>query len=180
MASTGGRTTTAIADTSFYVFFIDNMDGIEYLAVIAGSYLLVATALVMKELSRNRDAEELRGMVVPAGFEYYIAETLRPFFNGRRPVRGEHEVIALGHLMHKRGVPVVVIIDDGRARKFAARHFAHLGRSITGTLGFVVECGRNGTLAAGDAERVLEAMKSSRFRVPDGLVDEALREVRGA
>ena len=110
----GGRTT--IADTSFYVFFIDDIDGIEYLAAIARSCMLVATALVMKELSRKRHAGELRGMVAPAGFDYHIAEALRPFFNGRRPVRGEHEVIALGHLMHKRGVQFTVIIDDGRAR----------------------------------------------------------------
>ena len=176
----GSKRRATIADTSFYVFFVDDIDGLEYLAAIARSCMLMATALVMKELSRKRDAENLRGMVVPAGFEYDIAETLRPFFDEQRSVRGEHEVIAFGHIMHKRGVPSTVIIDDSQARKFAMRHFAHLGRSMTGTLGFVVECGRNGTLAAADAGRVLEAMKSSRFRVPVGLVDDALREVRGA
>lgn len=169
-----------IADTSFYIFFLDDIDGLGYLAAIARSRMLVATALVMKELSRKQNVEELLKMVVPAGFEYEITETLRPFFNGPGRVRGEHEVIAFGHVMHKRAAQFTVIIDDAAAKRFALKNFAHLERSMTGTLGFVVECHRDGILAGGDAERVLDAMKPSRFRVPDGLVDEALREVRGA
>ena len=169
-----------IADTSFYIFFVDDIDGLGYLAAIAESCMLVATALVMRELSRKRSAEVLRKMVVPAGFEYEIAETLRPFFETPSCVRGEHEVIAFGHVMHKRAAPFTVIIDDDDARRFVTKNFAHLERSMTGTLGFVVECHRSGVLAGDDAERVLDAMKTSRFRVPDSLVDEALREVRGA
>ena len=169
-----------IADTSFYIFFIDDIDGLGYLTAIAESCMLVATALVMKEISRKRSVDTLRRMAVPAGFEYEIGETLRPFFETPSCARGEHEVIAFGHVMHKRAVPFTVIIDDAHARRFAMKNFAHLGRSMTGTLGFVVECHKNGILTRDDAERVLNAMKQSRFRVPDGLVDEALLEVRGA
>lgn len=170
----------SIADTSFYIFFRDDMDGLGYLTAIARSRMLVATTLVMKELSQKRSSEEkLLKMVVPAGFEYEIAEALRPFLGGPGYVRGEHEVIALGHVMHKRTVLSTVIMDDAAAaRRFALKNFAHLERSMTGTLGLVVECHRDGILAGDDAERVLDAMKPSRFRVPDGLVDEALREVR--
>ena len=175
-----GSKRATIADTSFYIFFIDDIDGLGYLTAIARSCRLVVTALVMKELSRKRSVEHLRKLVVPAGHDYDISRALRPFFYKQRPVRGEHEVIMLSHMMHTDGIPFTMIIDDGQARRFATRHFAHLERSMTGTLGFVVECHRNGTLAGGDAERVLDAMKASRFRVPDGLVDEALREVRGA
>ena len=169
-----------IADTSFYIFFIGDIDGLGYLTAIAESFMLIATTLVMKELSRKHSVEGLREMIVPSGFEYDIAETLRPFFDSRRRARGEHEVIAFGHLMHKRAVPFTVIIDDAPAKRFAIRNFAHLERSMTGTLGFVVECRLNGTLTRGDAERVLNAMKASRFRVADDLVDAALQEVQGA
>ena len=143
--------------------------------------MLVATALVMKELLRKRSgAEKLLKTVVPAGLECETAEALWPFLDGPGYVRGEHEVIAFGHVMHKRAVQFTVIIDDAAAaRRFALEDFAHPGRSMTGTLGFVVECHRDGILAGGDdAERVLDAMKPSRFGAPDGLVDEALREVR--
>ena len=143
--------------------------------------MLVAAALVMKGLSRRRSgAEKLLKMVVPAGFEYEIAEALRPFLDGPGYVRGEHEVIAFGHVMHKRAVQSTVIMDDAAAaRRFALKNFAHPGRSMTGTPGLVVECHRDGILAGGDdVERVLDAMKPPRFGVPDGLVDEALREVR--
>lgn len=169
-----------VADTSFYIFFLDDIDGLGYLAAIARSCKLVVTTLVMKELSRKRGAERLRKMVVPAGLDYDMARALHPAFYGGRPARGEHDVVMHCHMMHKDGIPFTMIIDDAPARRFAVRNFAHLERFMTGTLGFVAECHRNGTLKRGDAERVLEAMKASRFRVPDDLVDKALREVRGA
>ena len=94
-------------------------------------------------------------------------------------MRGEHGVTMLSHMMHTNGIPFTMIIDDGQARRFTTRHFAHPERPLTGVRSSAVECHTNGTLKRGDLERVLEAMKTSRFRVPDGL-DEALREVRRA
>lgn len=58
----------------------------------------------MKELSRKRGAERLRKMAAPAGLDYDMARAPRPAFYGRRPARGEHDVVMLCHMMHKGGM----------------------------------------------------------------------------
>lgn len=172
---------SVIADSSFYVFFLSDIERPAYLLMIAKSCTLLAPDLVISELGKHHDSEILSRIVDATDlYRYGIIQALTPFIERDQAVKGEHEVIALAHVMRSRNLPFTLVLDDRAANRFARRNFPDLRDATTGTMGFVVKCyTRRAIFTQAQALEILGSMKSSGFRVPNDLVDSAIREVRG-
>ena len=93
-------------------------------------------------------------------------------------VKGEHEVVALAFAMRTDDPSFVLIMDDAGGRRMVRHRFAHLARFVAGTAGFVAHCHtRYSILTKGDALGVLEAVRASKFRATDDVIDSAIEEI---
>ena len=136
--------------------------------------------MVMREISRrvNR-AQPDRDVLESVVRAYDVAPAFTMVFGRRQISKGEHEVIALAHSMHLDGQQFVLIMDDADGRRMVRRRFVHLAHFMTGTVGFVVRCHTQySILAKDDALGVLRAIRASKFRVTDAVIDSAMEEVQ--
>ena len=110
---------------------------------------------------------------------YDAAPVLAMLFGREQVAKGEHGVVALAFSLHLDGRRLVLIMDDADGRKMVRNRFAHLAPFMTGTAGFIAHCyTRYSILAKGGALEALEAIRASKFRVTNGVIDSAVEEVR--
>lgn len=134
----------------------------------------------MGEISRRVGRPEL-GRSLPERVDraYETTPVLAMLFGREQIAKGEHEVIALAFAMHLDGRHFALIMDDADGRKMVRNRFAHLAPFMTGTAGFIARCHtRYSILAKGEALEALEAIRASKFRATNGVIDSAVEEVR--
>lgn len=145
---------TIISDTSCLIL-LDKIGELHLLQKLFGE--VVTTQIVADEFGgylpswvRIQNPEEKSSQLI-------LEATLDP---------GEASAIALALEMEN----CLLIIDESKGRKLAR----HLGLTITGTLGVLVQAKRNGYLSA--LKPLLDKVKQTDFRLSERLIEETLKE----
>ena len=134
----------------------------------------------MKEISKSVDRTKLDEDVLEvADRTDFASSVLRMLFGKEEVIKGEHEVIALAFVLHLAGQSFTLIMDDAYGRKIVRSRIAHLEHSMTGTAAFIARCHTwHSILEKDDALDALEAIRASKFRVTDEVIDSVVEEVQ--
>ena len=174
------QATTIVPNSSFYLWFIDDIERPHYLARILNQehFAFVTGRKILKEVKRSSkyrlvQREIERRLKI---FEYLnYGEILKPFFSVEEIEKGEHEVIAISCILYILGNNFLAIIDDEQAKKFLKRNFPEVERRARGTVGFVEECYRATIFSK---EETLKAIRWSKFKVKREIVDDTIKRVK--
>lgn len=174
-----------VPDTSFYLFFLDDIGRPEELRrmISHGAFRFWTGRVIKAEVGLSNlfaavsdDFTDLVGL-----FDYYqYGELIRPFLSGGQINKGENEVIVISYILDATSEDYQAIIDDGDARKFVERSLPEISKHVSGTLGFIERCASHfAVMSSVEATELLRAMKSSGFRIKGEIVDEAIRRLGG-
>jgi len=130
-----------IADSSFYLCFLDDIKDIDFLNRIIDRFDFYITPLVEREIKieKNKSLRENK-KVIRIGTYIDFGEILKSFLSKKDIDKGEHEVIGLGFHFFRIGIPFYLIIDDDEARAFIRKNLDCLSSALHGTVGLIEIC----------------------------------------
>ena len=163
--------TDLISDSTFYLFFIDDISRPLLLEKILKHFRPQIPPLVKKELERKGTSNNrLYVLYKYCNFfketEFHIGDALKPFFSEEEKRRGEHEVIIVSYICHALGLDFVSLIDDKEAHNFIKRHVQHILPNCKRSGRFIAECSyKYKIFNKTESLTVLELMLSSNFNI---------------
>ena len=173
-----------IPDSSFFVFFLDDIEMPKILKRIItyNQFIFVLCGRVKKELMGNSKFRDLfyDPKIRFETFEYGMyAEILRPLFAEEEIVKGEHEVIVAAYVYHHvLNQKYTVILDEAETRKFIETNFPEISKNVVGTLGFVKRSySVYGIISKDEALNILDAVEHSKFRVSNKILEKIRSEI---
>jgi predicted nucleic acid-binding protein len=130
-----------IADSSFYLCFLDDINDPDFLHRIIEKFDLYITPIVECEIKieKNKSLKENK-KIIRIGNYIAFGEILKPFLSKKIIDKGEHEVIGLGFHFFMIGVPFYLVIDDEEARSFVRKNLSFLSSCLHGTVGLICLC----------------------------------------
>ena len=135
------RNPSIIADSSFYICFLDDIKKPEYLKHILTHFRFVIGKIVKKEIARSpmfKKIESIINTVVDnISADENFDELLKPFFSVKEIEKGEDEVIAIAYVFNILELYFYFILDDESARHFVEINFSELKDRMYGTVGFI-------------------------------------------
>lgn len=178
-------TKDVIADSTFYICFLDDIeypDGLKKI-FLSKKFEFIIGPVVEAEIRSSKNYYQIseclsRVRKHPLPFRY--GEIVRPFLGIEEIRKGEHEVIGIAIVYYLRGIDFILILDDNGPRKVIAKRLAGIKSKMTGTVGFVKLCCCHYKIySIQEAKNILEKIKNSKFRVPSNIVDDIIREIHG-
>jgi hypothetical protein len=168
-------------DATFFICFIEDIEEPETCIAIVKQYSTQVVGVVATEVLRtNRADQVLSHTTVWNSGPIKLGESVRPFLTKHQQERGEHELIAAAWAVAQTGEEILVILDDGDARSFVSSRLPLLREKMCGTVKFVqVSSTDHGKIERNDALRVLQKIRSSKFRCPVEVIATAEAQVRG-
>lgn len=163
--------TKIIADSSFYVCFMDTLKDTSFLDTIVSKFHIQLSPLVHKEISKSKNFEPFysKNKARINVFEepvFEIGELLKPFFSKDQKLKGEHEILAVAYFCHNFGLDYVLIIDEEGPRAFLKDNMSVMEPKLTGTVGFIGSSYYLYDLITGEhALSLLDKIDKSTFRV---------------
>jgi len=120
------ETNQIIADSTFYLCFLEDIKKPEVLTNILDKFDLLITPLVRKEVSLSGTFASIQShpklILYP---KENLGEALRPFFSQKQIQKGETEVIELAYDFYASGTPKLLILDDKQPRSFVLNHLPY-------------------------------------------------------
>jgi len=174
-----------IPNSSFFICFLDDIKRPCFLKRIVthNPFTFVLCKKVKEEVLAKTESKasffnELNDYFEYSDFSSY-SEVLRPFFAEEELIKGEHEVIIAAYIHHySYNQDYVIIIDEEGPRKFLQKNFPELFANATGTVGFIAECYFSySLLTKNEALGLLDAIKNSKFRVSDDILEKVRKEI---
>lgn len=164
-----------LADSSFYICFLDDIDRPDALSQILERFNFIITPLVFEEISkRSKPASQTiigGNHIVRVRPNFNFQEILRPFFSNNEVDSGEAELIALAYIWHESRRIQRLILDDSHARRFVTNNLAQLNVIMIGTVGFVGECHCNfSVFDKSSALMYLREIKASKFFIEEHVI----------
>lgn len=133
-----------IADSSFYLFFIDDTDCFDYLEKILKKFEAQISPTIYEEIARSPNFYLIEKIENRINFfseiDLRISEILRPFFSEEELKKGEQEVIALAYICHNLKLNFVLVIDDRSPVRFIEKNLKCIYNYLTGTANFIRDC----------------------------------------
>jgi hypothetical protein len=172
-----------VADSTFYSCCACDIKRKDLLFRFLSSYPFYLGDKISGELPDTLvNDNDFTQRVTEYNFNYF--QLIKPFF-GRSPHHandGEYEAIGIGYMLDVQDKLRFLILDDRRPNKFVKKHFAHLARRMTGTIGFVQEscCIDNKVLpelALEFLHEIQRTIKSDGKKRPCSLTSETCRAI---
>jgi hypothetical protein len=161
-----------VADSSFYLVFLKDIDKPQCFKKIADAHDFLMPELVTAEVKRNLvDCEKLENYryvtrnrrITKWKNRVFSPELLIALLldNGRKR-RGEHEVIAHSILLYGRKELFFLILDDDRAMKLVDNNFSFLSLFAKWTPDFITNCHCDTEiLSKEECKAIIDAMESA-------------------
>jgi predicted nucleic acid-binding protein len=168
-----------LADSSFYLCFLEDIAQPEVLLKILQRFDFLITPTVYKEVSKSNSFGRIQSSpklkLLP---KESLGEILKPFFSKKEIEKGETEVIELAYEYYVADKPKTFIIDDKEPRLFVLRNLPYLSRLMIGTVGFVGECCYVYSLMdKNEATTVILLISASNFRAAPEIISEVLHRI---
>jgi predicted nucleic acid-binding protein len=168
-----------VADSTFYLCFIEDVKKPEVLVSILDKFDLLMTPIVYKEVNCSSNFDIIKNhpklILYP---KKSLGEVLRPFFSEKQILKGETEVIELAYNFYIAGTLKTLILDDKQARSFVLTHLPYLEESLIGTVGFVGDCYcKHGIFEKHAARTLVILISESPFRVSVDVIREVLAKI---
>lgn len=173
------ETNAIIADSSFYLCFLDDIEQPEVLQRLLDNFDFLVTPIVYREIGKSTHFEHVKNhpkiILVP---RENLGEVLRPFFSQTEIEKGETEVIELAYQFYASNDPKFFIIDDEGPRLFVTRNLAYLERLMIGTVGFVGECYYQYRIfEKSEARTIVIVIGRSKFRISKEVINAVLSRI---
>jgi len=176
--------TNVIADSSFYICFLDDIVDHEILILFITRQELIFTVgrIIAKEIKKSSNFENIKknfnsNILIFSYYEY--GEILKPFFSEDEILKGEHEVIVISYIFYYLNKRFLVILDDIWARKYLINNFPDLEDNLKGTIGFIEYSASNHSFfTPKSAIIILEKIKKSKFRVKENIIRSTIKKIQ--
>jgi len=165
-----------VADSSFYICFLDDINRPEILLRIINEFNFIVTPLIKKEIEKSKNyayiSENQNILYSNSSLDY--GEIIKPFFAQEEIIRGEHEVIGAAYFLYKLNKLFCFILDDKEPRKFVVYNIPDLAKLMVGTVNFVgLCCCSYKLLKKEEAILLLNQIKKSKFRIEENIINQA-------
>jgi predicted nucleic acid-binding protein len=170
-----------VADSSFYVCFLDDINRPKELKRILSELKFWLPTYILGEISNCKNFSDTVGSsnIVRLDDSYNLANILKTFVSEKQFKKGETEAIALAYVLLKMSQLHKLILDDIQARKFVKDKISALTRYTIGTVGFIGNCCCDYRFIMKDEGLlVLELIKSSKFRVKDTILKDVISRIK--
>ncbi|MFO7967690.1 MAG: hypothetical protein R6U44_08845 [Archaeoglobaceae archaeon] len=174
------RDNKIIADSSFYICYLDDINEPDTLLETMMTLEFVVTPIVETEIKKSHSYKIIRERYLMWSETYNFGEILRPFFNVEEINRGEHEVVGLAYKFYSFGEKFYFIIDDGEVRELVENNNKVLSGYMIGTAKFTGMC--YCIFQIFTKTRVLELLKkieNSKFRIKKKYIDAVRQYIGG-
>ncbi len=172
-----------VADSSFYICFLDDIKKPEYLIRLVDHFEFVLGKIIHKEIRKSPNYSGRKNIMKKKVlyFEYEnYGEILRPFFSMEEIQKGEHEAIAISIILIRiELLDISLIMDDSNARNFIKKNFQDIYHMVKYTVQFIVECyDTHRIFKKEEIVEILTLIKKSKFRIDKKLVDYLLKNLK--
>jgi predicted nucleic acid-binding protein len=170
-----------IADSSFYLCFLDDIGDPDFLYRIIDRFDFYITPIVEREIQIDRN-QSLKNneRLVRIGHYIDFGEIIKPFLSKKVTDTGEHEVIGLGYHCFMIGLPFNFIIDDNEAREFVKKNLNPLLSFLHGTVGFIGLCCCQFLIFSKDETiAIFNKIERSKFRISKNILYKIKIQVEG-
>ena len=135
------RNPSIIADSSFYICFLDDIKKPYYLKHILTHFQICYWKNSKKEIARSQAFKKIESIINTVvdniSADENFDELLKPFFSVKEIEKGEDEVIAIAYVFNILELYFYFILDDESARHFVEINFSELKDRMYGTVGFI-------------------------------------------
>ena len=171
-----------VADSSFYICFLDDIKKPQYLIRLTDYFEFVLGKIIDEELRRSPNYSYIKNIMRKKFFYFKYGnyeEILRPFFSMEEIQKGEHEAIAISIILVRLELlEIFLIIDENSARNFIKKNFQDIYPMVKYTVQFIVECYFNHNIFKKDEIiEILTLIKTSKFRINKNLIDSLLKKL---
>lgn len=169
--------TDLIPDSTFFIFFLDDVQSPDYLLRIVTKFKTHIVPSVYNEIQKTKTPNALEQLVKASNkwqqTLFKIGDVLKPFFSEKERDRGEHEIIVAAYIFHECKTPYLLIVDEAESNRFLRNNLPHLNTCRTGA--FISDCcTKHGIIIKKEALQLYDLMEKSNFRI----TKEALQELR--
>lgn len=173
------ETNVMLADSSFYICFLEDIEQPKVLTKILDNFRFLITPIVYKEVSKSVNFKHIESNPrIVLLREENLGEALRPFFSKEEIEKGETEVIELAYQFYADDDPKVFILDEKEPRLFILRNLPYLAKLMVGTVGFVGKCYYEyAILEKSEASAIVLVISVSKFRVSTEVISEVLSKI---
>jgi len=168
-----------IADSSFYLCFLDDINTPDFLYRIIDRFDFYITPLVEREIQieKNKFLKDNKRMI-RIGNYIDFGEILKPFLSKKIIDKGEHEVIGLGYHFFKIGLPFYLVIDDDEAREFVKKNLNPLFSFLHGTIGLIrLCCCHFKIFSNAETIAIFNKIENSKFRISKDILQKIKSDI---
>jgi len=172
-----------IADSSFYICFLDDVNDPKSLSKIINSqdFRFIGGKLVKSEVMESKNCCKIESLgekiVDPTSYNY--GEILKPFFGSSELKKGEHESISIAYIHSLNGKNFKLVLDDRQPRMIIRKHFSELETKLTGTVGFVGSCNYEYNIfSQAEALNILLSIRDSKFRIKESILLGEIKKIK--
>jgi len=171
-----------IADSSFYICFLDDVNRPEILHRIIKEFNFIITPLVKNEIEKSENYARIqsnKNIFFPE-FSFDYGEILKAFFSEEEIIKGEHGVIGTAYILYRLNRNFCFILDDQDPRKFVVSNIPDLVKFMTGTVNFIGLCCCSYKLLKKDEALILlNQIEKSKFRIKKSILSQVKLYVGG-
>jgi len=169
-----------IADSSFYVCFLDCIQDSQSLIKIIDKFKMHMGKQVLGEIKKSSNFYKIQNKT----FNLFnnpnlnLGEALRPFITEEQISKGEHEVIILAYVFGGTGIDFWVVIDEKSKRNLLKRVVPEVSDKLLGTINFIGLCNNKYNIFnKQESLTILDKITSSNFRVKPEIIADVKREL---
>lgn len=171
-----------IADSTFYICFLDCIQRPEVLIKILENFKPHIPARVFKEVSQSKNAHHLLKkkdcLNIFDKLHLNLGEVLRPFVSESELEKGEHETIILAYVCNRMGFNFILILDEIDKRNLVKTIIPELESKMTGTVGFLGMCYyKYRIFNKEEVIGLIDQIGSSKFRVDRKVIAEVKQRI---
>jgi predicted nucleic acid-binding protein len=176
-----GPSKNIIADSSFYLCFLDDINEPSFLDRIIDKFDFYITPIVEHEIKFEKNEMLKRNeKIIRVGNHINFGEILKPFLSVKSLEKGEHEVIGLGYHFFMIGMPFYLIIDDHDAKEFVRKNINDLFSFLHVTLGFIkIGCCYFKIFSKEEAITIVNKIEHSKFRISKDILKKIKNDIGG-
>jgi predicted nucleic acid-binding protein len=172
-----------IADSSFYICFLDCINEPASLIKILDVFQANVTPKVFSEINKSKNSYHILNkkdlLTVFKGADINLGEALRPFVSEKELEKGEHEVIVLAYVFYNINIGFFFIIDELSKRKLVEKNLPYLTKNLYGTLGFIGIChSKYNIFNKTESLNLLNKIGCSSFRADKKIIEEVIKKIQ--
>lgn len=180
-----GLYSNVIADSSFFILFLNDINSPSYLTKIVKRYKFIVTPRIKEEITKKEENKrwlELNGEQFDERTASVELEKLfSPFISKNEELykKGEYEIICLAYIL-KDDIDFLLIIDDDDARRLIKSHLPDLENHLCYTTKFIEICTcETRIFNKSEALHIIKKMSETRkFRIKQNILAQIEDNIR--